>query len=169
VLAKAVEFQHSDGMSTSEGDERDSILRAAQFATTHWSVGVPQANATIVDDDSLVLTISDVSVREGESGTSNAQFTVTLSKPYHLPVSVEFSTGNGSALAGSDYTATNGTLTFAPGETTQTVSVALNGDLTDEANENFFLNLTNAVNVTLTDIQAKATIVDDDPLVLSIS
>ena len=55
---------------------------------------------TIVDDDPLVLTISDVSVREGDSGTSNALFTVTLSKPYHQPVSVDFSTADGSALAG---------------------------------------------------------------------
>jgi hypothetical protein len=153
------------------GDEIDETNKTFVVTLTNpanAALGVPQANATIVDDDPLALAISDVSLREGESGTSNALFTVTLSKPYHLPVSVDFSTADGSALAGSDYTATNGSLTFAPGETTQTISVALNGDPTDEANENFFLNLTNSVNVTLTDVQAKATIVDDDPLVLSI-
>jgi hypothetical protein len=152
------------------GDELDETNETFVLNLTNpvnAGLAASQAYTTIVDDDSLVLAISDVSVREGDSGTSNALFTVMLSKPYHLLVAFEFSTANGSAVAGSDYAATNGTLTFAPGETTQIISVAVNGDLTDEANENFFLNLSNPVNVTLTDTQGKASILDDDPLVLA--
>lgn len=93
---------------------------------------------------------------------------MTLSKPYHLAVSVDFATADGSVLAGSDYAATNGTLTFAQGETTKKVSVVVNGDEVDEANKTLFVNLSNPVNVTLTDTQAKGTILDDDPLVISI-
>src|SRR5262249_12674063 len=78
--------------------------------------------------------------------------------------SVGFITANGTATSGSDYQATSGTLNFAPGITTQTITVAVNGDLLNETDETFFVNLGNAFNATLARAQGKGTIVNDDPL-----
>src|SRR5439155_961176 len=77
-------------------------------------------------------------------------------------VTVNFATSNGTAIAGSDYVSTNGTVTFVPGTTTQTVTVQILGDLLNEANETFFVNLSNAVNATIADSQGLGTINDND-------
>jgi glucose/arabinose dehydrogenase len=117
-----------------------------------------------------VLTINDINPTEGDAGSANAFFTVSLSSPVPLPVTVQFATANGTATAGFDYTTTFGTLTFAPGVLTQTVTVSIAGDVLDESDETFFVNLTNVVNATLGDDQGLGTIVDDDPLpVLSVA
>lgn len=106
--------------------------------------------------------IGDVRVAEGNNGTSEAQFTVTLSKPYELPVAIAFDTADGTATAGSDYQAVSGTLNFAPGETTKTISVPILGDLLDESDETFVVNLSNPLNATLIDDQAVGTIANDE-------
>ena len=69
---------------------------------------------------------------------------------------------NGTATAPGDYTGTGGTLIFAAGETTKTFTVLVNGDTLDEANETFFVNLSNPSNATITDGQGLGTIIDDD-------
>ena len=74
------------------------------------------------------VNIDDVTITEGNSGTSNAVFTVRLSAASSQAVAVNFATTNGSATASGDYHATSGTLTFAPGETTKTNTVLVNGD-----------------------------------------
>src|SRR5262249_41687553 len=86
-----------------------------------------------------------------------------LSKPGNMPVTVDWATADGSATAGSDYTAASGTLTFAPGETSKTFTVAVIGDTTDEPNETFLVNLSNAANATISDGQGVGTITADDP------
>ena len=77
-----------------------------------------------------------------------------------------YATANGpapnGALAGSDYTAGSGTVTFTAGATTATVTVAVSGDRTREPNETFLVNLSNAVNATIADAQAIGTIQNDD-------
>jgi uncharacterized repeat protein (TIGR01451 family) len=108
------------------------------------------------------ITINDVTVTEGNSGTINATFTVTLSASATSNVTVDFATADGTATAGSDYQSNNGTLTFAPGVTTQTITVAVNGDTLDEVNETFFVNLSNATNALILDPQGQGTITDDD-------
>src|SRR5262249_11294861 len=75
---------------------------------------------------------------------------------------VNYATVNGNALAGSDYLANQGTLTFQPGTTTQTISVAVNGDAMPEPDENFFVVLNNSVNATIGKGRAAGVIVDDD-------
>jgi len=113
------------------------------------------------------LSINDVAIKEGDSGTSNAIFTVTLSAASGLPVSVDFATANGTASAPSDYTAiTATTLTFNPGEMTKTITVGINGDQSLEPDETFFVNLTNAVNATISRSQGVGTILNDDKLLL---
>jgi hypothetical protein len=117
-----------------------------------------------------VVSIADVSATEGDAGSSSALLTVSLSSPATQPVTVQFATANGTATAGADYTATSGTLTFAPSTTTASVTVSVIGDVLDEDDETFFVNLTNAVNATIGDGQGLGTIVDDDPLpVLSVA
>ena len=108
------------------------------------------------------LSISDVTLAEGNTGTTNATFTVTLSASSAQQVTVAYATANGTATAGSDYTAKSGTLTFAPGVTTQPIAVAVTGDTAIEANETFFVNLTTPVNATIADSQGVGTITNDD-------
>lgn len=101
-----------------------------------------EAIVTIVDDEPRI-SINDVSALEGNSGTTPFAFTVTLSAPYDLPVTVNYTTTDGTATAGSDYTApASGTLTFQPGQpTSQTITGLVNGDQLFEQNETFVVNL----------------------------
>jgi len=116
----------------------------------------------VLDPNPTSLSINDVSVAEGNSGTVNASFTVSLSAVSSQTVTVDYATANGTATAGSDYVATSGPLSFSPGTTTQTVTVTVNGDVLDEPNETFFVDLTNPSNATIADPQGIGTIVDDD-------
>ena len=75
---------------------------------------------------------------------------------------VDFSTSNGTAIAALDYLATNGTATFAAGQTMQTVTVAVIGEVIFEGDDTFFVNLSNATNATIGDVQAQGTIANDD-------
>src|SRR6185503_11046923 len=125
-----------------------------------------QGLGTILNDDAApMLSLTDVTVTEGISGTTNAVFTVSLSAPSALPVTVNYATADGTAGAGSDYASTNGLLSFAPGTTNQTITVRVNGDLLNEADETFFVTLSNPTNATIADGQGVGTINNDDPLV----
>ncbi len=110
------------------------------------------------------LTIADVSILEGNSGSVTAVFTVTLTPDSSQTVTVDYATANNSATAGSDYTAVANTLTFNPGQTSQTISVPILGDTSDESDETFFVNLSNPANAEIQDSQAVGTIIDDDGL-----
>jgi probable HAF family extracellular repeat protein len=99
-----------------------------------------RGEGTIIEDDAR-LSISNVSVVAGTTGTTPCVFTVTLSKAASVPIPVTFSTFDGSAAAGSDYVATSGTLTFAPGETTKTITVPVIGDPVYEFDEQFYVRL----------------------------
>jgi probable HAF family extracellular repeat protein len=120
-----------------------------------------QGLGTILDDEPR-LTISDVARDEGRSGTTAFVFTVTLSAPSDAPVTVNFATANGSATAGSDYQAQSGTLTFAPGQTTRTITINVFGDRLRESDESFFVKLSAAVGATIADSQGVGTIENDD-------
>jgi hypothetical protein len=118
---------------------------------------------TIQNDDALpTVSINDVSMAEGNSGTKNFTFTVTLSAASGQTVTMNFATANGTATAGSDYTATSGSLSFAPGTTSKTIAVVVIGDKTKEPDETFFVNLSSVVNATMVKGQGIGTIVNDD-------
>jgi ELWxxDGT repeat protein len=108
------------------------------------------------------LSIGDIRVAESDSGTANAKFTVTLSPAASKSVTVDYATADGTATSGSDYTSAMGTLTFAPGETSKSIDVAVRGDTSPENNETFFMTLKNAVGATLARTGAFAVIDDDD-------
>ena len=97
---------------------------------------------TITDNDPTPsLVINDVSLTEGNAGTTNADFTVTLSAPSGRTVTVNYATANATAVQPGDYTTTSGTLTFTPGQVLKTISVPVVGDAIDEIDETFFVNL----------------------------
>ena len=129
----------------------------------HALVGDGQGQITILDDDAPpTLTAEDTSVDEGNSGTVGAVFTVSLSAASGKTVTVNYATANGTATAVSDYVAASGTLTFAALATSQTVTVTVNGDISDEVDETFSLNLSGASGASIFDGQGIATITDDD-------
>jgi ELWxxDGT repeat protein len=111
------------------------------------------------------LRVEDVRVTEGDGGTAAARFTVTLSSAQAQNVTVDYATSDGTATAGSDYDAASGTLTFAPGETSKRIDVAVHGDTAPENDENFFVTLRNAAGATLEKGVATAVIADDDQAV----
>jgi hypothetical protein len=111
------------------------------------------------------VSIAGASVTEGNSGTTNASFAVTQSAASASVVTVQYATANGSAQAGTDYTATSGTLTFAAGETSQAIAVPILGDTTVEPNETFTVTLSNPTGATLGTAQATGTIANDDAAV----
>ncbi len=94
--------------------------------------------------------------------TSVVAFTVNLSNTSTATVRVDYATANGSALAGGDYTAVSGTLTFAPGVTSRTVLVRTVDDTLAEPTETFTLNLSNSVGATIADATGVGTILDDE-------
>ena len=110
------------------------------------------------------ITVNDVAVVEGQGGTTNALFQVSLAAFSSQTVRVGYATRDGSATAGSDYTAVSGTLVFPPGITNLPVTVTVFGDVFSEPDETFFLDLSNAVNAPLSQTNATATILNDDPL-----
>ena len=130
------------------------------FAFTHgrgaWRVGLPPPGPT--------LTIDDVTVAEGNAGTVNAVFTVTLNPTAGGDVTVDFTTANNTASAGSDYNLNSGQVTITTGNSTQTITVQVLGDTLGESNETFFVNLSNATGggATIGDSQGVGTITNDD-------
>jgi uncharacterized protein (TIGR03437 family) len=110
------------------------------------------------------ITVNDLSIAEGDAGSKNVDLVVTLSAPNNgQPVTVNYATADGTATAGADYQSTSGTLIFNPTETSKIITVPINSDLLDEANETFFVNLSDATNAVILDHQGQATITDNDP------
>jgi hypothetical protein len=128
------------------------------------TLGTATATGTINNDDAApVLSIANNQIAEGNSGTTDLVFTVTKTGATALSSTVAFATADGTAtLANNDYQATSGTLTFAAGETSKTITVKIVGDTTVEANETFTVNLTNATGATVSQATATGTIVNDD-------
>jgi Calx-beta domain/IPT/TIG domain len=108
------------------------------------------------------VSINSVSLVEGNSGSKNATFTVTLSAANSQTVSVPFSTANGTATAGTDYTATTGTVTFAPGTVSQPINVPVSGDTVAEPDETFTVKLGTPTNAVLGNATGTGTILNDD-------
>jgi uncharacterized protein YhjY with autotransporter beta-barrel domain len=122
-----------------------------------------QGVGTIGNDDPVPsLSINDVTVVEGNAGTVNAVFTVTLNAASGQTVAVNFATADGTATQPADYTSTAGTLTFTSGQTTRTITVPVIGETVPEANETFFVNISGATNATLSDNQGLGTVTNDD-------
>lgn len=128
------------------------------------STGTLTGGQTVAIQSSI--SINKVSQAEGNTGTTNFVFTVTLSQASDVAVTVDFATsdgtGAGAATAPGDYTAQTGTLTFNPGDLTKSITVAVNGDTANEADEQFKVTLSNLQNVNAGDLNGDGTILNDD-------
>ena len=123
---------------------------------------------TILDnDDPPSVSIADASGLEDAVG--NLTFDVTLNTASGKEITLNYATADDTATAGSDYTQTNGTLTFSAGETTKTIDVAVLEDGSPEEDETFTVTLSNAVSATIGDGTATGTIQDDDPVPTALS
>ncbi|HEX3148910.1 MAG TPA: Calx-beta domain-containing protein [Gemmataceae bacterium] len=116
----------------------------------------------VTDPPPPTIHAGDKQITEGNSGTATMVFKVCLSTLSTQPVTVHFTTADVTALAGSDYVSVSGTLTFAPGVMTQTITVPIVGDLIAENLETFQIVLSNPTNATLATDHATGTIVDND-------
>lgn len=107
------------------------------------------------------LSIADSSAVEGSSGTNPMTFTVTLSRAGAAPVTVHWATANGSAKAGTDYQAASGDLTFAPGQTSATLTVPVIGHPSKAPLEAFTVRLSRPSEATLLRATGTGRIIDD--------
>ncbi|MBD2568489.1 beta strand repeat-containing protein, partial [Anabaena lutea] len=149
----------------------DTIVEGTETAIltlatgTGYTLGTAKtATVNIADNDSSGITINlsaDQTIVEGNTNPQNATYTVTLSNTSTQTITVNYATTNGTAIAGSDYTNTTGTLTFNPGVKTQSIIIPIVNNSINEANETFTLTLTSPTNASLgTKTSAITTITD---------
>jgi hypothetical protein len=155
------------GDTTIEPDETFTVTLSSPNGAT---IGTATGTGTILNDDFPVLSIDSPSISEGNSGTKNLTFTVTLSPASTESVTVEYATADGTATQPSDYIATSDTLSFAPGETTKEILIAIKGDVIYEPDETFTVTLSNPDGATIGTGTGTGTIEnDEDTPALSIS
>jgi uncharacterized repeat protein (TIGR01451 family) len=140
----------TSSVSVSAGEPDPNPADNTATATTTATAALP------------VLSIGDVAVAEGNTGTSDAGFVVFLSGASADPVTVAYATASGTATSGIDFLPASGTLTLAPGTTSAPLSVAVVGDPLDEPDESFRVDLTSPTGATLGDAQGTGLILDDD-------
>lgn len=141
-------------------DEADETFRVVLSGSSEIAPGDSEAVATITDDDPTPVVAVGDAPAAGEGGT--ATFTVSLSAPSGRDVAVAFTTADGSAIGGQDYTARSGTIGITAGATSATLGVPLLDDGADEPDENFELRIGFPVSATTGRAVGGATIVDDD-------
>jgi hypothetical protein len=145
--------------------EPDELFLVNVTNVVNATVSDGQGTGTIVNNDqppTPVASVSDAAITEGNNGVSYVNFTISLSFAPTGPVTIDYSTANGTAIAGSDYVATSGQVSFAVGESTKTVSIPVIGDTRPESAEAFTLTLSNPSGATLGDSSGTATIADND-------
>ena len=151
-------------------DEANETFKLALSVPATAVLSDASGTATIVDDDgpvtpgpSTFLAIDDISVTEGNAGTTAATFTLTRTGETTGASTVRYQTAAGNATADVDYTRVAlTTVSFAAGETTRTITVNVTGDTTPEANETFNVNLSSPTGAVVSDNSGTATIVNDD-------
>ena len=130
------------------------------------TLGATTVTVVIEDDDSgttfPALQVGDVNITEGNTGTTTAEFNVTLSASSTNTVTVDYVTSDLTATAAADYQSKNGSLSFAPGEISKTVTVNVVTDDIPEPDETFRLTLSNPGNASLSKAVGVATITNDD-------
>ncbi len=152
-------------------DEANETVVVTLSSPTNATISTANGTGTITDDDGPTVSIDSPSVTEGNSGSTNLTFTVSLSAASAQQVTVDYADATtGTATSGTDYTTiTGGTLTFAVGTTSQTFNVAVTGDTTDEANETVVVTLSSPTNATIATGTGTGTITDDDGPTVSIN
>ena len=173
-----VTWSHLDPLAKSivvkiKGDtiyEYDETFLSSLAPATNATLDAATATGTITDNDlppAVSISADAPAVLEGDGpATTPAAFTVALSAVSGVPFTVDYATQDGTATAGSDYTASSATLVFAAGEASKAVTIAVLGDKVNEPNKQFSVKLTDSTDgVTVGTAMASQTITDDDPLV----
>ena len=144
--------------------EKDETVTLMLSSPTGAVTADASGTATLLNDDGAAyLAVDNVSVTEGNSGSATATFTVTRSGNTNGASTLKYRTTNGTAAAGSDYTAVDlTTLGFEPGETSKTITVGVTGDTTVEKNETLNVVLSTPVGAIISDASGTATVVNDD-------
>src|SRR5262249_25336988 len=149
-----------NGDRVGEYDESFGVnLSAATNAEISDSAGM----GLIVDDEPRISITPSMSHSEGNMGQTAFTFAVTLSSTYDVPVTVDWSTADGSATAGSDYQAASGTLTIPAGQTQGTITVRVTGDRVPQPHETVYVNRTGATHGVVINGYSTGTIRDDEP------
>ena len=155
----------SGGDTKFEPDEVFTV-NLSQSGNADISAVSGQGTVTIVNDDARpTVSIDNLSQQEGQSGSTPYLFTASLSNPSSETITVNYTTGDGSAtLTNGDYAVASGTLTFSPNSLSQTITIQANGDSIFEPDENFFVNLNAATNATVSAAAGvgKGTLLNDD-------
>jgi hypothetical protein len=138
------------------------VDRSGEIAWAADELGTEFGIVAVGGPCGALLSLADATVTEGNTGAKNMTFAVTLDPPAAQTVTVAWSTSDGTAIAGADYTAVSGTLTFNPGVTQRTFVVPIIGDTVDEEDETFAVTLSAPVNAALGDAAGAGTIVDND-------
>ena len=142
--------------------ERNETMFLDIKTPTNATIADSRGSAYIKNDDGPGISIdSSLAVDEGDSNTTPQDFTVRLSTASSDTITVEWSTANNTA-GPADYVVASGKLTFAPGETSKTITVFIKGDTTVEPNETYRVNLVHPTFAILTDSQGVGTIRNDD-------
>lgn len=165
----SVPIQTIEDETTQTDLDRDLVVSLA--TPLNWvGIGTDAATVSIEDDDPLpVVSIAAPGpIGEGDAGSQDAEFTVTLDRPSIAEVSVRWQSADGSADS-TDYVPGAGTLVFPPGETSATIRVGVNGDTVLEPDESFGVTIANPVASTLGTAEAEAVIVDDEPVLVEVS
>ena len=151
--------------SVHEADEQFTV-ELSNATGTGASIDVGEVTVTISDNEMPALSIGNASATEG---AGSIEFPVTLSLTSEVQITVDYATSAGTATGSDDFTAADGTLTFAPGARSRTISVSLLDDAADEDDETFTVTLsdpaaagTGSSTPTLSPASAQGTIVDDD-------
>jgi hypothetical protein len=134
---------------------------AGSYLATHWNTARSEFLSASSGDPTI--SVNDAAVAEGDSGVAQAAFTVSLGAPSSRGVSMRYRSSSGTAAAGADFTSVEGLISFSPGQTQQTVTVPVLGDIGDETDETFYLYLSNASGGPLLDSEGLGRILDDDP------
>jgi hypothetical protein len=153
-----------NGDTVAEPDETFTVGISLTLPLPNVVIDTPSSTQTISDDDSSAsFAIADVTAAEGNAGSSTFSFAVTKTGSTGFTTSVNFATTDGTAtVADGDYASTSGTLSFLPADITKNIDVTVTGDTKHEAGEIFTVDLSGAVNASITDNQGVGTITNDD-------
>ena len=141
--------------------EDNEVLSVTLSSPTNATINDLLGQFTILDDD-LPPSVSLADASTANENATSTNLVATLSAASERTITVDFATSDGTATAGADYTAASGTITFAPGVTTQNIAVVALADSTDEVDETVTVTLSNPSEVTLNDAIGVLTITDDD-------
>lgn len=164
-------YTADDAMAANGGTDTFVVtVRDTGFHLNFWAPPTTPVPVTVTvtgtgdppTNDLPTVSIADLSVTEGDGQHAHFMFTVSLSAQSDTAVTLHYATANGSATGGQDYAIGAGTVTFAPGVTSQTVHVDIIGDSVEESDETFTVTLSNPSGATISRATATGTIIDDD-------